>query len=574
MTEPKEVSTQLSKALPRSFRSSALLLLLLGVSSILMARQIFSDGYFSCIVTDTFTYTGWAWQFNEALREGIVYPRWMPNHFWGYGSPTFILYPPLAFYLSSFFTLFTNSTVAAMNVTKHTALCLTCVGIFFLVKEFYSLRAAFFSALFYAILPYTMMQYYVFGGFASTVSFFWFAPLLLFTYRYMATKEYRHIAYAGLCYGGLLLTHLINAYMFTFVLAVFVIYFSIIWKQSRTMAAFPAIMFIGFMVSAAYTLPLLLEKHLVQLEAFVKTGSGFTYSDYFILPHVLNFSATNVFWQSYYSDFAQHVTILLILTLSLSLILLFMHKKVSDEANYWPLFSTISLLSLFMLFGASSPVWDSFPFFKYIQFPVRWLHITMFTVPILLGSLLHRLDSTYVPRNKYTVPAIILFTACTFIDYKIINKACIFNSSDLFPIKSINFSTEHLPAGVDLNRITKESVRVDNKILIHGKGTAEVTAWKTAEKAFRIKAEQPVTARIRGFDFPGWTAYLDEKRSEIKAEAGTRAIRIDVPAGNHRLNLIFKDTPVRRCGKMISICSLILLSTYTFAQKYAQRKAS
>jgi len=104
------------------------------LSALTMFRQIISTGYFSTITNDTFTFTSWAWQFIEALKQGILYPRWTPLTFWGYGSPTFILYPPLAFYLIALFNVFTHSIIVAMNITKFMSLFLTSMGIFYLIK--------------------------------------------------------------------------------------------------------------------------------------------------------------------------------------------------------------------------------------------------------------------------------------------------------------------------------------------------------------------------------------------------------------------------------------------------------
>jgi hypothetical protein len=46
----------------------------------------------------------------------------------------------------------------------------------------------------------------------------------------------------------------------------------------------------------------------------------------------------------------------------------------------------------------------------------------------------------------------------------------------------------------------------------------------------------------------------------IKSEDGTKAILVDVPKGDHFLKLIFKDTPIRIIGKILSLLSFIILS--------------
>src|SRR5438093_6518578 len=101
------------------------ILFLFCLSALMMLRQLMSGDYFSCIIEDAHTYTSWAWQFSQALREGVIYPRWLPLNFWGYGSPTFVLYPPLAFYLVALLQFFTGSVIVAMNIAKFAALFLS-----------------------------------------------------------------------------------------------------------------------------------------------------------------------------------------------------------------------------------------------------------------------------------------------------------------------------------------------------------------------------------------------------------------------------------------------------------------
>ena len=84
------------------------------LSALLMLKQLASSSYFTVNIEDAFVYPSWAWQFTEALKEGNFYPRWMPLNFWGYGSPTFLLYPPLAYYLVALF----NPVAGASEILK------------------------------------------------------------------------------------------------------------------------------------------------------------------------------------------------------------------------------------------------------------------------------------------------------------------------------------------------------------------------------------------------------------------------------------------------------------------------
>ena len=132
------------------------------ISFLIMFRQLVSTGYWSCQVPDTYAFTSWAIQVTDSLRHGIVYPRWTSLSFWGYGSPTFILDSPLAYYLTAFFSMFTGSVIIAMNFAKFTALFFAGTGMYFLVNEFYSDKTALLSASFYLLLPYNIFGIYVF----------------------------------------------------------------------------------------------------------------------------------------------------------------------------------------------------------------------------------------------------------------------------------------------------------------------------------------------------------------------------------------------------------------------------
>jgi hypothetical protein len=80
--------------------------------------------------------------------------------------------------------------------------------------------------------------------------------------------------------------------------------------------------------------------------------------------------------------------------------------------------------------------------------------------------------------------------------------------------------------------------------------------------------------RFRTFNFPGWTAWLDEKRSEIKTEAATGAILLDVPGGRYRIRLVFRDTFVRLAGKLISLATAITLIVILSAKRTGPGKAA
>ncbi len=535
-------------------------LLILLITSIVMFRQLTNDMYFSCITPDTLAYTSWAVQFIEALKEGIAYPRWLPLNFWGYGSPTFILYSPFAFYLTAFFNIFLDSVISAMNVAKFTALFISGVGVFFLVKEVYSNKIGIMASVFYIIFPYNILQFYFFGSFANTISFMWFAPIMLFAYRYFKNGQYKYLILSGTCYGGLIFTHLINAYMFALVIATFIIYMCIINRRSNNLIAIPAIVITGILISAAYFLPLLYEKNFIALDASVQKTSGAIFSDFFILPDTRSKFSDDHFWQIYYDTFLFHVIFLGILIL---LFFLQMKKIKGIEAEthskiITKFFFGLSAGSLFFLFGISAFIWELMPFFRFIQFPIRWLNITTFSVVFMSAAMFYRISQGYKsPKNLLLV--VIIFFICIFLDFKYINSAPMFERTELLPVKGVNWTLEHLPTGVDVDNIDKDEHEQNYVDIIKGRGKLDIIRWNSSNRIFHAVAEEDIILKIKTFNFPGWTANINGSQIEIKTEEKTGSMVIAIPEGQHVLELNFTDTPVRHYGKIISFFSFIIL---------------
>jgi hypothetical protein len=521
---------------------------------------------------DTYAFTSRAWQFVEALKEGIIYPGWASLNFWGYGSPTFIFYPPLGYYLAAIFNIFTGSVVTAMNFTKFTSLFLAGIGMFFLVKEFCSNKIALLTAAFYIVFPYNIFQFYLVGTFYSTISLMWFAPIILFAYRYIKDRCYKNMIYAGACYGGLILTHPINAYMFTFVLIAFIIYMAIMQHRWRDVVLVPLIMTSGFLVSAVYILPVIFEKQFVKIKTFIGEGSRkgfvFDYHNFFILPDMTGKFSSDHVWHAFYSTFISYVLLFCVL-ITLSLLLIYRLKKTEtmQNVNYVnKFFIGTALFTIFLQFGISTFVWETVPFFKYIQFAHRWLNITTFTVVFSSSIIFRVLRNIYKTEKerKVIIAGTILILSPIYVisflwDYRYIRFAPIVEEQELIPVKTPNWYIVDLPAFVDIDTIDRNDNSEEKVIITRGEGKVELSKWSSAERVIELVADQPITVRIRTFNFPGWKAYVDGKHTKIRTEEGAGAMLIDIPKGKHKLVLKFEDTPIRYYSKLISLVSFFVL---------------
>jgi hypothetical protein len=83
-----------------------------------------------------------------------------------------------------------------------------------------------------------------------------------------------------------------------------------------------------------------------------------------------------------------------------------------------------------------------------------------------------------------------------------------------------------------------------------------------------VAMETPGTVRINEFFFPGWTVRVDGQPAEPRVAEPTGAIAVDVPAGEHRIDARFGDTPPRTAGAVVSGMMLLgVLALFFWPQR-------
>src|SRR4030042_2530867 len=86
----------------------------------------------------------WSEQFQKTLMEGVLYPRWVDTPF-GYGSPTFIFYAPLSFYVISLISVLTNSTILSIKIAIYLSFFLSGLSMYLFARKINGERAGLIS---------------------------------------------------------------------------------------------------------------------------------------------------------------------------------------------------------------------------------------------------------------------------------------------------------------------------------------------------------------------------------------------------------------------------------------------
>ncbi|MBI3957617.1 MAG: hypothetical protein HY328_02320, partial [Chloroflexi bacterium] len=194
--------------------------------------------------------------FDEAIRDGALWPRWAMHHNAGYGYPTFIVQAPLAFYAAEFFVVLGFGVTAAVKLTWAVGSLVGGWGMYLLIGDWRSANGdwdrdvtpsrqspvasrqspisnlqslpALIAALLYIFIPYHLLDIYVRAALAETTLMAWF-PWVFLAFDQLIVGGggagwQRRLLLAALSYAGLILTHVVALIAFTPLLIAFVLF--------------------------------------------------------------------------------------------------------------------------------------------------------------------------------------------------------------------------------------------------------------------------------------------------------------------------------------------------------------
>lgn len=207
-------------------------------------------------------------EFEAALRQGDLYPRWASDFYGGYGSPFFVFYAPLVFAGAASLSALFGSAVAGLKLWIVLASVAAGTGVYTAIKaETQRADAALLAALVYLGSAYRLDDIYVRGDIAEYTAL-GILPWAVAAYRGVARSPSTEVAAyrAALAVGvhaALLFSHAVVGLWGTLLLATLCLGTSHrLWRRRalRHVGLMAAALALALGVSAVYTGPALLEK--------------------------------------------------------------------------------------------------------------------------------------------------------------------------------------------------------------------------------------------------------------------------------------------------------------------------
>ena len=397
-------------------------------------------------------------QFNQAIQEGIWYPRWAPDFAFGYGYPFFNIYGPLSSYTGQFFVLTGLDIVTAVKVVFGLSAVLSGLTMYFFVRRLLNPAAGFIAALTYVYFPYHIFDLYVRAALAESVGFI-FVPLVLWGFYEVVTRpRLTAILWASIAYAGLMFTSNLLALMFTPILGLYVAVM-IVWQffsptikneakptstaplqppiisrqlhklpqlyklnnfTTAILSGFPPLftLLLGLGLSGIFWLPAIVEYQFVRVDQWV--GGRFAFGDDFVEVFQL-FSPKWGFGASIpgpNDDAGFQIGLVAIILFVLSFIIVpKLTEPLTKRTLYF--FQVMTLILIFLTTPVSTLVWKTLPLSDFAQFPWRILVIIAPFISILTGTILSHHRSNTNPQSPISnlLPTFLLSTLIILASY-------------------------------------------------------------------------------------------------------------------------------------------------------------
>jgi hypothetical protein len=211
-------------------------------------------------------------EMSNAVADGHLPVRWLPNLVGLYGYPFFNFYAPLSYYVAVFFHLLGFGILFSLKLTIFLGFLSSGIGMYYFARDMFGSKPALISAISYIFVPYHLVDIYVRGDLAEFFCFGFLPLIFLFMHRLAVTKKHKYIVLTSLCYGLLVLTHNITAMLFSFICVGYICYLSVTnGKKIEVFSKLALSLLLGLGLSVFFWLPALLEKKFTNLE-LITTG--------------------------------------------------------------------------------------------------------------------------------------------------------------------------------------------------------------------------------------------------------------------------------------------------------------
>ncbi len=549
----------------------------------------------------------------ESLKGGVLFPRWSPDLFYGFGFPIFNFYSPLSFYeVVAMRILGAADLLQASKFAFALNLLASGVGAYIFARSVGSKRApAVAAGILYLYAPSTLRDVYVRSGLASLTGTALLPFLLAAFVRLLQAKTLTAISVAALLLTIMILTHNLTSVVALGMVVVFVLVYSLYHRDLGAVAPALVAVALGLGMAAFFMVPAMTETSLTHTEKL--TSGNLDYRVHFVDPlGEINgaiesravdkeYSATR--WgpvdlhPAYPYGLPPMKLSLLQTLLMVGAIAAFAARKRPSE---WILSAAVAALGLFYLhLSWSRWLWEILPVLQSFQFPWRMLEPMGLCLAVLGAWVVQSMAGRFgtvasmvlsvmavasgiwmLPTDLAPFEGGVQITRDNLIrhEFKERNRIGTMVDGQFLPL-AVQWDEAALKMGDLLPRYDKyypPDLWVGKTAFLQPEVKGSISAARSGQQWMdaRVQADESLMVAFHTVYFPGWTAYVDGNQVPIKptswqTDDGGRSFalgicQVPVPPGSHLVRIQFEHTPLRFWSSVASLLSLLIVVVLLF----------
>jgi len=509
---------------------------------------------------------------HASWQAGTFYPRLSSDLAYAYGVPLFQFYPPLASYVAELFHVIGFGFINAVKATYFLGLVCAGLGMYACVVRLYGSRAgALLAAVAYMYAPYHLIDIYARGAMAEALALALLPWLLWFFYNLHQTEGRGWFVLSALGLAALVLTH--NS-LSLFFLPVLIVYCAVLGFRRRWWLCLAA-MTLGLGVSAFFWLPAIAERGYVNLTLMTQ---GIYDVMRYLLPLrdllqrgiLFDYAAAQAF------RWGELPAILALVGFVVGL------WKLKSQRRLILFFASIVVIALLLQSSLAGPFWARVPLARFIQFPWRLQTFVALGGAILIGALpapftqrsqasaghpgIQETRASWLVAGASAALLILAATIRLWPTYQAAWQAAKFgegdiNRQEMYARGRADFELfgDYQPIGVATAMTEMMNGRptpLESAPQPWPTPTVQVLRWRPTQFAAQVSAQTPFPLTLHRFYFPGWQARIDGQVAPVYPSGELGLVTLDVPAGDHAVELRFGETPLRRLANGLSLLSL------------------
>jgi len=500
--------------------------------------------------------------FVEGLQSGVLYPRWLEGANLGYGSPAPLNYPPFGAYLVALPQLLGIAPFTAWLFALTLSAYAAAWAFYAYARDIVAPLPAAVGATLYTLAPYHALNLYDRFAFAELNAFIWLPLVFKYQRRLHHARDLHAWVLFAVCFALLVVTHIVTAYLAVLFVALYGLALPSSVKRWQAVALTATAGLAACALAAIYLLPVLLEADAQSHpDYFLKVRWGA-----FMRNFVFRDETLFGFRRARIEDAVDHSVACAGVLMLLAMLVLIRRQRPADAqvqrhgglTHAWWAVVAVATFSAFMQLPVSTWLWRTLPKLELVSFPWRFQTFQTLFVSLLVTGALAAVGARWVKAVLWFSLVLSVALAASFVKRTPLNL----DERSVTSKAVVRFvQAEHIPRGVrpwpKFPGKAKQPIR--GRVEATHRARATVELWEPQRRTLSVDARSPSTVRLHTFYFPGWRATLDGRRTALAADGPFRVIRVDVPAGRHRLDVTFSDTPARRAGLITSGITALLL---------------